>query len=275
MIMLIKKLIELEDKIKCGKLPHSSDLWGGADVIITDKISDFGKSQERLVVDMEGLHNTSEKVVYTKNAYELSQVFSELKDIFNDFIDAGNKYTFYGNLASAAIESCKLGDGINVLLDTVKKAKLMASEIESKYSYYFAYGSNMDETQMKQRCPSAELIDKVYIDGYRFLINERGVATIVRDVSKTVYGTLWLITKEDENSLDRHEGVGQHHYFKMEVETLSIDNPGKSYYSLAYIAYNCNNGKPRDGYLERVIEAARMHGIKEEYIQTTLLPMAF
>lgn len=47
-------------------------------------------------------------------------------------------------------------------------------------------------------------------------------------------------------------------FFKMELETLSIDNLGKSYYALAYIAYNCNNGKPRDGYLERIIEVARM-----------------
>lgn len=273
--MLTKKLIELEDKIKCGKLPYATDLWGGADVIITDKSDDIGKGHERLVIDINGIYNTSDKIVFTKNAYELSQAFYELKDIFNDFIDAGNKYTFYGNLASAAIESCKLGDGINVLLDTVKEAKLMASDIESKYSYYFAYGSNMDETQMKQRCPSAEKIDRVYIDGYRFLINERGVATIVRDLSKAVHGVLWLIRKEDENSMDRYEGVGQCHYFKTDFDTLSIDNPGKSYYALAYVAYNCTPGKPRDGYLDRVTQAARMNGLKEEYIKNDLLPMSF
>ncbi len=273
--MLIKKLIELEDRIKYSKLKIASDLWGGADVIITDCMDDLGRGRERVVIDMQGIYNTSDKIVYTKNAQELSQIFFELKDIFDGFIDAGNKYTFYGNLANAAIESCKLGDGINVLLDTVKEAKLMATEIESKFSYYFAYGSNMDVEQMKQRCPGAVLVDKVYIDGYKFLINERGVGTIVRDISKTVYGILWLITKEDEKALDRYEGIGQYHYFKIDLETLSIDNPGKSYYALAYIAYNNIPGKPREGYVERVVEAARMNGLKEEYIQNDLVQMAF
>lgn len=44
---------------------------------------------------------------------------------------------------------------------------------------YFAYGSNMDEAaQMAERCPGAEVIGLATLPGYRFVINQRGVATL-------------------------------------------------------------------------------------------------
>lgn len=35
--------------------------------------------------------------------------------------------------------------------------------------YYFAYGSNMDINQMKDRCPDAEFMNVAYLKGYRFV----------------------------------------------------------------------------------------------------------
>lgn len=44
---------------------------------------------------------------------------------------------------------------------------------------YFAYGSNMDVRQMGQRCPGATLLWTATLGGYRFIINRRGVATVI------------------------------------------------------------------------------------------------
>jgi len=51
---------------------------------------------------------------------------------------------------------------------------------------YFAYGSNMWRHQMAvQRCPGAEFSGVGLLRGWRFLINARGVATIVPEAGWT------------------------------------------------------------------------------------------
>ena len=55
--------------------------------------------------------------------------------------------------------------------------------IDSKL--YFAYGSNMNDEQMEFRCPDAEAVGTVCLEGYRlaFLSNGtgRGVSNILPD----------------------------------------------------------------------------------------------
>jgi hypothetical protein len=43
--------------------------------------------------------------------------------------------------------------------------------------------------------------------GYRFLINSRGVATILSAADNLVQGVMWRLLPEDEIRLDRYEGV--------------------------------------------------------------------
>mgnify|MGYP006305897221 CR=1 FL=1 len=43
---------------------------------------------------------------------------------------------------------------------------------------YFAYGSNMDEDQMYDRCPGATLAGMATLDEYAFIINEIGRAHV-------------------------------------------------------------------------------------------------
>jgi len=47
-----------------------------------------------------------------------------------------------------------------------------------------------------------------------------------------------------------------------------VEQAGRQYIALVYIASNNRPGKPRPGYLERVIEGARENGIDNDYIQT-------
>ena len=124
---------------------------------------------------------------------------------------------------------------------------------------YFAYGSNMDPRQMRVRCPDAESLGRVTLDGYRFLINRRGVATIERDIRARVTGVLWDLPPRGEATLDRFEGVIWGFYRKEEV--FVRDEDGVEYPALAYIDPVRERGLPREGYLERVLLGARRAGI--------------
>ncbi len=75
---------------------------------------------------------------------------------------------------------------------------------------YFAYGSNMDLNQMAFRCPDAEVLETVRLEGYRLAFRSnggnRGVATILPDPDSHVDGVLWEISPEDERNLNFYEG---------------------------------------------------------------------
>ena len=75
---------------------------------------------------------------------------------------------------------------------------------------YFAYGSNMDLNQMAFRCPDAEVLETVRLEGYRLAFRSnggnRGVATILPDPDSHVDGVLWEISPEEERNLNFYEG---------------------------------------------------------------------
>ncbi len=71
---------------------------------------------------------------------------------------------------------------------------------------YFAYEINMNLNQMAFRCPDAEVVDTVRLEGYRlaFCMNGggNGVATILPEEGSYVDGVLWRISERDERHLD-------------------------------------------------------------------------
>ncbi len=126
---------------------------------------------------------------------------------------------------------------------------------------YFAYGSNMDEGQMAQRCPGAEMTGVGVLRGYRFIINNRGYATLCAEPSGAVSGVLWRLAAEHETALDRYEGVASGLYDKC-CRTVSTSGTD-AVQALVYIDHrNQSIGLPKEGYLERIIAA--VGGILEE-----------
>lgn len=131
---------------------------------------------------------------------------------------------------------------------------------------YFAYGSNMSQEQMNQRGPGAEIISAATLQGCRFLINERGVATLLPNPDSLTPGVLWRISAEHEKSLDRFEGCAQGIYDKCYREIITPD--GGTARALVYIDHNNQQfGAPRDGYMERIIEGAVEHELPEAHVQ--------
>lgn len=121
---------------------------------------------------------------------------------------------------------------------------------------YFAYGSNIDKVQMQKRCPGSELIGNGIIDGYRFIINKRGYATLMSTEKDFVPGVVWRLSEDDEHSLDLYEGYKKGIYDKCFRKVRASD--GQEFFCLLYIDH-CNQvlGPPNQGYMEKIIKGAR------------------
>ncbi len=114
--------------------------------------------------------------------------------------------------------------------------------------YYLAYGSNLNKTQMMNRCPNAKCIGTSVIKGYRLAFDL--YLTIKKDDSKEVPVGVWEIDETDEKALDRYEGfptIYRKEYIKVEVNGLQK-------LCLVYIMNNVPNRigvKPTNEYILR------------------------
>lgn len=135
-----------------------------------------------------------------------------------------------------------------------------------KSPFYFAYGSNMSLKQMKHRCQTAELMGKAVLKNYQFIINQRGVASVIPKKNSIVYGLVFKLQKEDEDSLDLYEGVKNGFYYKKYLDIVAPDKNGVKIDALVYIAENNKFGKPRPNYLENIIEVSKKL-FPKEYIE--------
>jgi len=115
---------------------------------------------------------------------------------------------------------------------------LTATPFPADEILHFAYGPTMSPTTMQSHCPSAVPVSLAYLPGWRWIINSRGVANIVRLLPSAfetylresasggggsgseagsdrevlrgedgVYGVLYLLPEREEGALDVCEGV--------------------------------------------------------------------
>ncbi|CRL22564.1 AIG2-like [Penicillium camemberti] len=111
--------------------------------------------------------------------------------------------------------------------------------------YYFAFGSNMSLTQMAERCPGSTFIGKATLRGYKWQINQRHVANIVKvtkDVSSgpadqgdVVEGLVFSITDKDRRTLDRKEGIKLGVYERVVLNVLLERHPNLTEKKTAFV----------------------------------------
>jgi gamma-glutamylcyclotransferase (GGCT)/AIG2-like uncharacterized protein YtfP len=128
----------------------------------------------------------------------------------------------------------------------------------------FAYGALLDRTLMEHRCKRPAIVGVARVEGYQFSINVHGVATLLQHRNAVVYGLLWRVSRVDEASLDRYEGVEEGFYRKRLIGVMSDKDHRRS--AFVYIATEDRIGVPRPGYLEAIISAARELEFPERYI---------
>lgn len=98
-------------------------------------------------------------------------------------------------------------------------------------SLYFAFGSNLHLSQMAHRCPNSRYIGTAILHDYKWQINQRRYANVVRSPGDDVQGLCYLLSKRDEERLDVNEGVAMGAYEKekldVEVAVAGIDLVGR------------------------------------------------
>lgn len=99
-----------------------------------------------------------------------------------------------------------------------------------KERLYIAYGSNLNLGQMAGRCPTAKVVGKAILRGWRLAF--RNVATIERCNGYTVPVLVWKLQPEDEAALDRYEGWPSLYY----KENLKVSLNGKRRTAMVYAA---------------------------------------
>ena len=130
---------------------------------------------------------------------------------------------------------------------------------------YFAYGSNISPGQMARRCPGAQILDVACLFNWRFHINTRGSATIMREAGARTYGVVWNCRGVHLARLDKYEGVGWRNYLKSRVQVVARD--GRELSALVYISRRHYAGRARPNYLLReILDPARSFGFPESYL---------
>lgn len=132
------------------------------------------------------------------------------------------------------------------------------------YSLYFAYGSNMNEAQLRKRCPASHFLCRATLPKHRFVITSRGYASVVPHPGGTAHGLLIALAEPDERSLDEYEHVAEGMYRRATVDVVT--EFGYTVPALIYIDGIAGEGPPKPGYLERIIEGARRHALPSHAI---------
>ena len=128
---------------------------------------------------------------------------------------------------------------------------------------YFAYGSNMSRSWMRQLCPKAEALGPAMLADYRFLVMSGGYASVLLHAGDAVHGVLWRIVQADIHALDRYEDVAGGLYDRW---MLWVQHRGERRTALVYVGHSHAPGHARPEYCELVLSAARDWELPATYV---------
>lgn len=136
---------------------------------------------------------------------------------------------------------------------------------------YFAYGSNMKHSQMRDRCGEGwRFLKRAYLPGYKLVFDgysekwKGAVANVVRSEGEMVWGGLFEVTEECIRELDKREGHPE--YYKRQ-ELQVFDDDGNCHTAYVYLREPQKQGKPSQGYLDTLLQGAKDCGLPCEYVE--------
>jgi gamma-glutamylcyclotransferase (GGCT)/AIG2-like uncharacterized protein YtfP len=135
--------------------------------------------------------------------------------------------------------------------------------------FYFAYGSNMDERQMRERCPGARLVSSAVLNDYRldftiFSPKRRcGCADVLSAPGHKVYGLVYSISEKDLIRLDEYENVPV--AYKRNVMDVVLGSGETRSAHVYEVVYKKPFMPPSKGYIGLLRSAAEKHVFPREY----------
>jgi gamma-glutamylcyclotransferase (GGCT)/AIG2-like uncharacterized protein YtfP len=140
----------------------------------------------------------------------------------------------------------------------------------------FAYGSNVDQDQMRSRCPSARLVGVATLRGHAmafagYSASRCGpVATVFKCDALDVPGALYSITHDDLARLDRFEGVP---WMYTRTSAWVIANGKRrraEIYRLRSEQFARGLGTPSPAYLGLIVRAYHGLGLSKESLSIAI-----
>lgn len=136
---------------------------------------------------------------------------------------------------------------------------------------YAAYGSNMDPTQMLQRCPSSPVAGTGWLTGWRLTFGgedlgwEGALATVVPDPTADpgVFVVLYDMASSDEHTLDSWEGSDLGLYTKLRLRIHTTDGDRLAW---LYALQAFEGGLPSARYLGVLADAAEAADAPADYV---------
>lgn len=143
-----------------------------------------------------------------------------------------------------------------------------------KQRLYVAYGSNLNKSQMKFRCPTAKLYGVGTIEGYELQFkgsSNSAFATIAPKEGASVPVAVWSLKPMDEFMLDRYEGYPSH-YFKQDIP---VNINGKEITAMAYIMnLKMDYGMPSNSYYHIVRQGYEDCGLDTAVLENAVIDSA-
>jgi len=137
---------------------------------------------------------------------------------------------------------------------------------------YFAYGSNMDSNQMRQRCRTVEVLGAGVLRDYRLAFTVyssgwgAGTADIVYEPGQEVWGVAYVVDIQDLDRLDDYEGCPDHYRrVQLAVEVDGTEHPDVWVYE---VVCKLPFVPPTTQYIEIMREAALRYGFPRRYLES-------
>jgi hypothetical protein len=122
----------------------------------------------------------------------------------------------------------------------------------------------MDRAGMARRCPGATCLGRAVLDDHRFLITADGYASVQRAPGEVVHGMLWRLTPRDLAALNVYENLDSGLYSRAMMPVRSDE---RRVSAMVYLGRSRSEGKPKPGYMEAVVDAARAANLPLAYVQ--------
>ena len=128
---------------------------------------------------------------------------------------------------------------------------------------YFAFGSNLNQKQMKRRCRDSKYIGCYSLKNYKLVFRNYflggGVADVEKKKNSSVLGAIYKISKKDERELDIYEDFPKT-YIKKYFRLL-----GKKV-MFYYMPKKTKHILPSKRYLNLIIQGYKDCGYRNNYI---------
>ena len=128
---------------------------------------------------------------------------------------------------------------------------------------YFAFGSNLNQKQMKRRCKDSKYIGCYSLKNYKLVFRNfflgGGVADVQKHKNSSVLGAIYKISKKDEKKLDEYEDFPKTYikrYFKLLGKKVMF----------YYMPKKSKHIPPSKRYLNLIIQGYKDCGYKNNYI---------